>query len=164
MEKWWLVLVTFISSVILSSVPEILFFLSIELLYGQAGQKTHKKGTMDPNERACLLPHLLGALPQKTVQMRSLPQPANACFNNDCSDINSATQKLLQSSETISLEVGANDDDKTTVTELQRFLFMINQFEKFIPNIAEKSKPLQELLNKKQSRTCGSFQDDVLQN
>ena len=89
---------------------------------------------------------------------------ANACFNNDCSDINSATQKLLQSSETISLEVGANDDDKTTVTELQRFLFMINQFEKFIPNIAEKSKPLQELLNKKQSRTCGSFQDDVLQN
>ena len=40
-------------------------------------------------------------------------------------------------------------DRPTIVNELRRFLGMISQFGKFTTNIAEMSKPLQELLNKK---------------
>ena len=54
-------------------------------------------------------------------------------------------------------------DRPTTVTELRRFLGMINQFGKFTPNIAEMSKPLRGLLSKKQSWTWGPFQDDAFQ-
>ena len=38
-----------------------------------------------------------------------------------------------------------------SVSELRRFLEMVNQLGKFSPNIAELSKPLQELLNAKKA-------------
>ena len=37
----------------------------------------------------------------------------------------------------------------TNVTKIRRFLGMINQLSKFSPNLAEKTKPLRELLSKK---------------
>ena len=40
-----------------------------------------------------------------------------------------------------------------SVSELHRFLGMVNQLSKFSPNIAELSKPLQELLSAKESLT-----------
>lgn len=44
------------------------------------------------------------------------------------------------------------------VTELQRFLGMVNQIEKFFPNISDLSAPLRQLLSKKQAWLWGPDQ------
>ena len=42
-------------------------------------------------------------------------------------------------------------EEPRTVTEVQRFLGIVNQFGKFSPKIAEMSHPLRELLSKRNS-------------
>ena len=49
----------------------------------------------------------------------------------------------------------------TSVTELRRFMGMINQMNKFSPNIAYISKPLWELLNSKTSWTWTSAHEEA---
>ena len=49
----------------------------------------------------------------------------------------------------------------TSVTEIQRFLGMINQLSRFSPNLAEKTKPLRELLSKKSQWYWGPEQERV---
>lgn len=39
--------------------------------------------------------------------------------------------------------------EPTNVGEVRSFLWMVNQLEKFIPQLAEKDKPLRDLLSKK---------------
>jgi len=48
-----------------------------------------------------------------------------------------------------------------SVSELRRFLGMINQLGKFSPNIAEMSHPLRELLSAKRTWAWGPSQDDA---
>lgn len=47
------------------------------------------------------------------------------------------------------------------VSELQRFMGIVNQLGKFSPNIAELLKPLRELLSKQNSWTWGNSQTDA---
>ena len=61
------------------------------------------------------------------------------------------------------------DDDKvkairnmkapTNITEVRRFLGMLNQLSKFSPNLATKSKPIRDLLSKKHKWFWGSEQE-----
>lgn len=44
-------------------------------------------------------------------------------------------------------------EEPRTVTEVRRFLGIVNQFSKFSPKIAEMSCPLRELLSKRNSWT-----------
>ena len=46
----------------------------------------------------------------------------------------------------------------TSIAEVRRFLGMINQLSKFTPNLAEKAKPLRDLLSKKNQWTWGESQ------
>lgn len=50
----------------------------------------------------------------------------------------------------------------TNVTEIRRFLGMINRLSKFSPNLAEKTKPLCELLSKKTQWYWGPEQSQIL--
>lgn len=45
--------------------------------------------------------------------------------------------------------------EPTTVTEVRRFLGMANQMSKFTPELAEKAKPLRDLLAKKKPVVVG---------
>lgn len=47
----------------------------------------------------------------------------------------------------------------TNITELRRFLGMINQLNKFSPNLADRTKPLRDLLSKKNHWVWGDEQD-----
>ena len=46
----------------------------------------------------------------------------------------------------------------SNISELRRFLGMVNQLSKFSPKLAEKSKPLRELLSTKNEWTWGESQ------
>ena len=48
----------------------------------------------------------------------------------------------------------------SSVTELRRFMGMVNQMMKFSPNIAQISKPLRELLNTKNAWTWEAIHED----
>ena len=49
----------------------------------------------------------------------------------------------------------------TTVTELRRFLRMVNQLSRFTPHVAELSQPLRELLSNKRSWFWGPAQQEA---
>jgi hypothetical protein len=49
----------------------------------------------------------------------------------------------------------------TNVSEVRRFLGMLNQLSKFSPNLSEKSKPLRDLLSKKNQWMWGQSQDEA---
>ena len=51
-----------------------------------------------------------------------------------------------------------NMEGPTTVKELRRFLGMVNQLSKFMPHIAEMTKPLRDLLSKKNEWMWGQSQ------
>ena len=51
----------------------------------------------------------------------------------------------------------------TSVTDLRRFLGMVNQLGKFTPNIAEVPQPLRELLSTEKAWLCGPQQDIAFQ-
>ena len=51
-----------------------------------------------------------------------------------------------------------------TLTELRRFMGMVNQLGKFSPNIAQLAKPLRELLNTKRAWVWGQPQDISFKN
>ena len=51
-----------------------------------------------------------------------------------------------------------------TLTELRRFVGMVNQLRKFSPNIAQLSKPLRELLSTKRAWVWGQPQDTSFKN
>ena len=57
----------------------------------------------------------------------------------------------------------SNMDTPKTVTELHRFLGMINQLGKFSPNIAKLSQPLRELLCAKHAWSWGPAQEDAFE-
>ena len=69
---------------------------------------------------------------------------ANACVNV-CGNINSATQKLLQSSETTSLEVGANEDVGEDDDE-EDYFFGLKEIDEQVTSSGEESEPLDESL------------------
>ena len=69
---------------------------------------------------------------------------ANACVNNDCGNINNATQKLLQSLETTSLEVGANEDVGKDNDEEE--YFSDEEIDEQVTSSGEESEPLDESL------------------
>jgi len=48
----------------------------------------------------------------------------------------------------------------SSITELRRFMGMMNQMSKFLPNIAQISKPLRELLSSKNSWNWAANQED----
>ena len=48
----------------------------------------------------------------------------------------------------------------SSITELRRFMGMVNQMSKFSPNIAQISKPLRELLSSKNSWNWTANQED----
>ena len=49
----------------------------------------------------------------------------------------------------------------SSITELQRFMWMVNQMSKFSPNIAHLSKPFRDLLSSKTVWTWSVVQNDV---
>ena len=51
-----------------------------------------------------------------------------------------------------------------SVSELRRFLWMVNQLGKFFPNIVELSKPLRELLSAKKAWLWAPTQDEAFTN
>ena len=51
-----------------------------------------------------------------------------------------------------------NMEEPTTMKELRRFLVMVNQLSKFMPHLAEMTKPLRDLLSKKNRWTWGHAQ------
>lgn len=51
-----------------------------------------------------------------------------------------------------------NMEEPVTVKELRRFLGMVNQLSKFMPHLAEMTKPLRDLLSKKNQWTWGHAQ------
>ena len=53
--------------------------------------------------------------------------------------------------------------EPTSVTEVRRFLGMANQLSKFTPNLAEKTKPLRDLLSKKNQWLWGDGQQQAFQ-
>lgn len=55
-------------------------------------------------------------------------------------------------------------DQPTDMTKLRSFLGMVNQLGKFIPNLAEKDKPLRELLSKKNLWVWGHEQQKAFDN
>ena len=69
---------------------------------------------------------------------------ANACVNNDCGYINSATQKLLQNSETTSLEVGAHED--VGEDDDEENYFSDEEIDEQVTCSGEESEPLDEIL------------------
>ena len=50
-----------------------------------------------------------------------------------------------------------------TVSELRRFMVMVNQLGKFSPHIADLSKPLRELLSTKKAWVWNHAQDTVFE-
>ena len=61
------------------------------------------------------------------------------------------------------VEANVNMTAPTTITELRRFMNMVNQLEKFTPDIAEVSQPLPELLTMICVWTWGPSQVDAFQ-
>ena len=58
-------------------------------------------------------------------------------------------------------------EDMTTpqnVSDVRRFLRMVNQLGRFIPHLAEKTKPLRDLLRKKNQFHCGQAQQESFKN
>lgn len=53
--------------------------------------------------------------------------------------------------------------EPTSATEVRRFLGMANQLSKFTPNLAEKTKPLRDLLSKKNQWLWGDGQQQAFQ-
>ena len=51
--------------------------------------------------------------------------------------------------------------EPTNVSEIRRFLGMVNQHRKFSPKLAELTKPLRDLLSKKNQWMCGQKQKDA---
>ena len=49
------------------------------------------------------------------------------------------------------------------ITQLRRFLGMVNHLGKFLENLADKTQPLRELLNKKNAWICGKAQEKAFQ-
>lgn len=60
-------------------------------------------------------------------------------------------------------KICANKDLTTprNITELRRFLGMVNQLSKFLPHVAEETKPLRELLSTKNQWKWDSPQDSA---
>ena len=64
-------------------------------------------------------------------------------------------------STNISTDDRAKFDPRLMVTELRRFLGMVNQLGKFTPNIAEISQPLRELLSCRKTWLWGPVQNEA---
>ena len=52
----------------------------------------------------------------------------------------------------------------SNITELRRFLGMVNQLSKFSPQLAEKTKPLRDLLSAKNQWVWGGSQQQAFDN
>ena len=122
---------------ILCGLPGIICHIDDILIYGR-----------DQNEHDI---RLRGAL--ETIKNAGLTLNHNKCMFNQCSI---SFLGHLINDKGISQDPGkttaiAKMSQPTTVTQLRRFLGMINQMSKFSPNLLQISQPLRELLSPKVS-------------
>ena len=141
-------------SVTLSSVPEIFFFFFFFffLALNSFMVKLDKRHTKTKKAPWITMKERFIASPSKRPPPEDCPKAfltsdstaANACVNNDCGNINSATQKLLQSSEPTILEVGANEDVGEDNDEED--YFSDEEIDEQVTSNGEESEPLDESL------------------
>ena len=89
--------------------------------------------------------------PESAKLMTFITPFGRFCFNRLPFGITSASEHFQQ-------QVRAIQQMKTpmTMSELRRFLGMINQQSKFSPNLADHTKPLRDLLSKKNQWSWGT--------